>query len=105
MVVIGCGTLAAALAAAEGPSGRQKREFDGSEFQDPPIAIFASGDPRLWQKDPIGKLAPALGAGRPLVTPFLIDSADAFRPGGGKVPKIYPWPTPASLPGMPSIIS
>lgn len=57
------------------------RKNDGSEFPDLSADDFNSPNPQTWKKDPISKLAPALGGNWARVKPFNIASADAYRPG------------------------
>lgn len=66
------------------------RSHDRSEFRDSQSDIFNSPAPGIWQKDPISKAAPALGVNWRYVTPFLIESAEAYRPGNGKITKTFP---------------
>ena len=66
------------------------RAMDGSELPDLTSADFQSANPKTWHQDPITQLPPALGGNWPRVKPFLISSADAFRPGTGKLANILP---------------
>ena len=66
------------------------RAMDGSELPDLTSADFQSVNPKTWHQDPITQLPPALGGNWPRVKPFLISSADAFRPGTGKLTNVLP---------------
>ena len=67
-----------------------KRAMDGSELPDLTSADFQSVNPRTWHQDPITQLPPALGGNWPRVKPFLISTADAFRPGTGMLKNVLP---------------
>lgn len=56
------------------------RQTDGSQFPDLSADDLQNDDPLGWQKDPISQLGPALGGNWHRVKPFVISSADAFRP-------------------------
>ncbi len=67
------------------------RHFDGSELPDLSSDDFESPNPETWHQDPISKLLPALGGNWPRVDPFVIATADAFRPGTrGDFPETAP---------------
>jgi len=57
------------------------RHNDGSEIADPRFGIdfFTSGEPGIWQQDPIGLSTLALGAFWGEVRPFVLASSDQFR--------------------------
>lgn len=67
-----------------------KRDLDGSELPDLSSDDFASSNPKTWHQDPITQLPPALGGNWARVKPFLIPSADAFRPGKGPLAAVLP---------------
>ncbi len=57
------------------------RELDGSELGEPDVSVYATNDPRKWQRDPLNlDIGVALGANWRHVRPFVIPSPDAFRP-------------------------
>lgn len=64
----------------------EQRRFDGSELPDLSSDDFDSDNPRTWHQDPITRLGPALGGNWARVKPFVIASADAFRPGRAGLP-------------------
>lgn len=67
-----------------------KRKHDKATFLEPSVREFVSDDPGIWHQDPISKLDLALGGNWHHVKPFVIASADAFRPGGANLPGILP---------------
>lgn len=84
---IDAGTVLGKLAAA---AILNLRENDGSQLPEPRVmATCAPGDvtcvpantaPGLWETDPISGLKVALGGNWPKVKPFVMTSADQFRP-------------------------
>jgi hypothetical protein len=68
---IGIESAAAVLAA---------RSVDGSTYPDLTADNFASNDPLKWRKDPVTQLPPALGGNWHRVRPFVVASADKYRP-------------------------
>lgn len=56
------------------------RNVDGATFPDLTADDFASNDPLKWQKDPVTQLPPALGGNWHRVRPFVVSSADKYRP-------------------------
>jgi hypothetical protein len=58
------------------------RENDGSEFPEPRVGddFFPSRDPGKWQPDPVSELQVALGGNWAKVRPFVLRSANQFRP-------------------------
>lgn len=59
-----------------------KRDNDGSESPEPQVGVdyLPRNEPGVWQPDPISKLQVALGGNWSKVKPFVLKSADQFRP-------------------------
>jgi len=59
-----------------------KRDNDGSETAEPQVGVdyFPQKEPGAWQPDPISNLQVALGGNWSKVKPFVLRSADQFRP-------------------------
>lgn len=65
----------------------EDRALDGSELPDPPASTYrattAASDPLKWRQDPLNASpAVALGANWRYVRPFVLTSAEQFRPKG-----------------------
>ncbi len=72
--------LGAAIGESAAKAVLDKRKHDFSELPDLSSDDFSTDNPRLWSRDPVSGLIPALGGNWARVTPFAIASAGAHRP-------------------------
>lgn len=83
--LIGAGASAKEVGARIGKAAAMAvlklRELDGSDRPDLSADDFESPNPLDWRKDPVTQLGPALGGNWHRVRPFVVASADKYRPG------------------------